>query len=177
MRLNRFNQQQIERNKTMTSLFIFALLAFALVAAALIIGSFSKREGVWNGYDHTPHENGHIGRTAEAAFPARYLLFKAGAAAGGMDICGATDEPLGTCMDSPALGERATCLHFGATKGTKTVIASKVLAADVRVYSAAGGKVTDVAVSGSYLVGRTVEAAAGDDSPVEIVPCFPVVQP
>lgn len=136
-----------------------------------------EREACWNGLDPTPHATGRIGRYAESDFARTCLLVKKGVAAGSMALCDAASEPIGPCMDSPETGERGTVLHLGATPGTMTMIASKAIAETTRVYATAGGKITDAVVSGAYLVGKTVEAAAGDDAEVEVVPCFPVVNP
>lgn len=157
--------------KTMLTMLLSSMLA----AFADLFSPAGKREACWNGYDHTPHQNGHLGRTAEEDFDVQYLLAKKGTAAASIGICDATDEPIGPCMDRPATGDRATVLALGATKGTKTVIAAKSIAENARVYTTADGEVTDTAVNGCYLVGKSAEAGT-EGNPMEIIPCFPVVQ-
>ncbi|MGE9268659.1 MAG: hypothetical protein ACQKBY_11225 [Verrucomicrobiales bacterium] len=146
------------------------LLAFASLFR------FGGREEVCNAYAESPHPHGNIGKTAEAAFPQRNLLAIKGTAAQSIALGTATDEPLGTVADTPSIGDRANVRHLGASTGTTTMVGSKALAENVRVYTTAGGKITDTAVNGSWLVGKTTEACSGDGVDVEVVPCFPVEQ-
>lgn len=156
---------------------LMMLLGVMLAAMKQIFAPGSGREACWNAEDPNPHDTGRIGKVAESDFGAFHLLAKKGVAAGSCDVCGAADEPLGPCIDQPKTDDRATVQHLGATSGTMTVIASKAIAENTRVYTTAGGKVTDAIVSGSYLVGKTVTTSAADNDPLEIVPCFPVVNP
>lgn len=157
--------------KTMT-----LLLAAMLAAMTELFSPAGKREACWNGYDPNPHENGRLGRVAEEAFGTTYLLAKKGTAAGSIGIADAGDEPIGPCMDTPSIDDRATVLALGATKGTVTMVASKAIAENARVYGTAGGKVTDAVVVGSFLVGKAAEAGT-TDNPLEVIPCFPVENP
>ncbi len=152
------------------------LVSVTLASMKQVFAPGSGREACWNAEDPNPHETGKIGRVAEVYFPNFHLLAKKGGASGRCALCGATDEPLGPCIDKGYPGERVTVQHLGATPGTMTVVASKAIGEDVRVYTAAGGKVTDVAAAGSYLVGKSVTAAGGNNDALEIVPCFPVEQ-
>ena len=148
------------------------------VAALGGLGFLARRKGRdrWiacaNVVAATPHDKGNISRTLLSALSVPHLLVKVGAG-GAADICGATDEPLGPCHDSPAIGERATISHLGASPGTKTMVASKAIGDGDRVFTTAGGKVTDTAINNSWLVGKAITAASGDGKTLTVVPCFP----
>ncbi len=151
-------------------------LSMVLLAIASLLGFAGRREEVCNSYAESPHPTGNIGKVAEAAFTARHLLAIKGTAAQSIAVGTATGEPLGTVPDTPAIGDRANVRHLGATEGTTTMVASKALAENVRVFTTANGKITDTAVNNCWLVGKTAETAAGDGSEVEVIPCFPVKQ-
>lgn len=120
--------------------------------------------------------DGGITRTAEGALAA-YLLVANGTTAGTqVKLCTASLRPLGTVYDDAADAANVT-VELLTIGGTRRVIASKAIAAGVRVYATAGGKVTDAVVAGAYLVGESLTAAAGDLSELEIMPLSPVVNP
>lgn len=154
---------------------VIALFALAALGAYLRRPSGGVREMCANGDPEQPHVCGRIGRVFADSLAQPYLLTKV-AAGGQAELCGATDEPLGPCLDTPLVGERATILHLGAIKGTLTLVAAEAVADGERVYTAAGGQVSVTAAGGSYLVGRAVTAAAGAGQNLEVVPCFPVPQ-
>lgn len=152
------------------------LIRLLSLAALSFLSVFRpEREEHHNSAAPSPHPEGIVGRKAEAAFSVRYLLAKKGSATGSIDICGATDEPFGVCLDTPGIGDRAAVRASGVGAGTQTMIASKALADGVRVYTTAGGKITDTAVNNCRLVGKTHGTAAADGDPVEVIPCFPVL--
>lgn len=151
---------------------LFALLA----VGAYLAGAFSEpREKCANAYSEQPHPCGKIAREFLVNMPSPYLLAKTGAG-GTADICGSIAEPLGPCMDTPVAGERGTILHLGAVKGTVTLVAGSAIPNGARVYTSGAGKVGPTANAGTWLVGRAIEAAAGNGSLVEVAPCFPVEQ-
>jgi len=117
-----------------------------------------------------------ITRTAEGALAA-HILVANGTTAGVQVIpCTASLRPLGTVYDDAATTNPVTVeLLMGAS--TRIVIASKAIAAGVRVYATAAGKVTDAVVAGAYLVGESLTAAAGDGSELLIMPLSPVINP
>jgi len=137
---------------------------------------YGRRESVANDAHASPHATGSIGYTALEDFPQLYLLASAAETDGAVLLCGATDEPIGPVNDRPSTGDRAAVSHLGATEGTRSMVASKAISSQTRVYTDAGGKVTDVAVSGSWLVGRSVNSSLGNGDVIEVVPCFPVAQ-
>lgn len=155
------------------------LLLFIVALAATINGflrAFEPREECHNSFAAKPHPHGNIQLVAEAVMAVPFLLVKKGAAAGSFDLCGVNDEPLGVATDTVAVAEKGNVEHFGATQGSLTVIAAAAIAAQVRVYTAAAGKISSTGGAGTYLVGRSVTAAAAANDEIEIVPCFPVLQ-
>jgi hypothetical protein len=119
---------------------------------------------------------GTITRTAEGALSAHLLLTFGTNAATQLKPCTATTRPVGFSYDDFADGAKCTVeLLMGGV--TRTGIASKAIAAGVRVYATAGGKLTDAVVSNAYLVGESLTAAAGDGSEFEIMPLSPVINP
>lgn len=123
------------------------------------------------------HATGRIGHLlADAALTTRHLLVKSGSDAAHFAACGAADKPLGLCIDEPSGAEEpATIAFLGAAPGTVRMVGSEVIAAGADVYTAASGKVQDEPASAGtyYLVGRAVNACAGDADTFEVTPCLP----
>lgn len=117
-----------------------------------------------------------ITRTAEGALSAHLLVANGTTAGTQVKPCTASLRPLGTVYDDAADAALVT-VELLTTGGTRLVIASKAIAAGVRVYATAGGKVTDAVVTGAYLVGESLTAASGDGKELEIMPLSPVVNP
>jgi hypothetical protein len=120
--------------------------------------------------------DGTITRTAEGVIDAHLLLTNGTTPGVQVKICTAALRPLGTAYDDAANG-KPVAVELLTNGDTKLVIASKAIAAGVRVFATASGKVTDAVVSGAFLVGETLTAAAGDGSELEIMPLSPVVNP
>jgi hypothetical protein len=120
--------------------------------------------------------DGGLSRVAEGALIAHGLV-SFGTAPGSQVIpCTAATRPIGTCCDEAATTAPVTVLPL-LIGGTKLMVASKAIAAGVRVYATAGQKVTDAVVSNAYLVGEALTAAAGDGSVFEVMPLSPVINP
>lgn len=117
-----------------------------------------------------------ITRTAEGALSAHLLVANGTTAGTQVKPCTASLRPLGCVYDDAADAAPVT-VELLTTGGTRLVIASKAIAAGVRVYATAGGKVTDAVVTGAYLVGESLTAASGDGKELEIMPLSPVVNP
>lgn len=142
----------------------FAALARALAPAGL------DACNVQGTYEDT------ITRKAEGALAAHLLVANGTTAGTQVKLCTASLRPLGTVYDDTVdTGDVGVELLMGAS--TRIVIASKAIAAGVRVYATAGGKVTDAVVTGAYLVGESLTAAAADGSEFIIMPLSPVVNP
>jgi len=106
-----------------------------------------------------------VRRTNDVAVTARHLLWKKGAADGTVDLCGATDAPLGTIDNvESSTGTGQTVMVLG--KGpTKKMVASGAIGAGVLVYAAASGK---VAATGTVIVGVSLTAAGNDNEILEV---------
>lgn len=121
-------------------------------------------------------DGGIITRFPTTAFTVPNLVAGVGTTAGlNIAPCAATGVvPLGFVPDTGAVGE-ATAVQTGL--GSVVLgVASAAIAADVLVYTAAGGKLSSTGGTGKYLMGRSLKAAAADGDEFPLIPCFPVVQ-
>lgn len=158
----------------------FEILTIVLLAVAFLPALFAlAKAGPPPGIDVNNAAGTHCGgitRTAEAAITALHLLVKPGTApATEVLLAAATDEPIGAVADTAAIDEPVGIRLLGGGE-TMILIGSKAIAAGARVFTTAGGKVTDTAVNNSHLVGRALKACAADGDEVEILTCFPVKQ-
>ncbi len=120
--------------------------------------------------------NGKVTLAAEVTISTRYLLVGKGTAADGIILNVAATRPLGVCMDEPTSGNGATVSLLGSCPGTLPMRASKAIAAGVKVWTTAGGKVTDTYAAGAYFVGRNGPVAAAADGDLIVVQhCFPML--
>lgn len=120
--------------------------------------------------------DGTITRTAEGALAAHLLVANGTTPGTQVKVCTAALRPLGAVFDTVADTANVT-VELLTVGPTKLVIASKAIAAGVRVYATAAGKVTDAVVAGAYLVGESLTAAAADGDEFEIMPLSPVINP
>lgn len=120
--------------------------------------------------------DGGLTRNAEGAIGQHLLLTWGTAPATQIKLCTAATRPLGTAYDETADGKPLGMLPL-LDGSTKIMIGSKAIAAGVRVYATAGGKVTDAVVAGAYLVGEAWTACSGDGAEFEVLPLSPVVNP
>ncbi len=148
---------------------------------ALIIAPFAAFAKCFapSGVDALNVQGAHDGgltRNAEGAIAEHLLLTWGTAPATQLKVCTAATRPLGTAYDETADGKPLGMLPLLDGK-TKLMIGSKAIAAGVRVYATAGGKVTDAVVAGAYLVGEAWTACTGDGAEFEVLPLSPVVNP
>ena len=150
------------------------LLALIITPFAAIAQAFAPK-----GCDAMNIQGSHedtITRTAEGAIAAHLLVANGTTAGTQFKLCTAALRPIATAYDDIADGAKGGFeLLLGGP--TRLVIASKAIAAGVRVYATAGGKVTDAVVTGAYLVGESLTAGTADGSEMEIMPLSPVVNP
>jgi hypothetical protein len=155
--------------KGMSLLIIAALLAPFAVMARM----FTPR-GVDVSNVQGSYEDGYT-RSAEVAI-SPYLLLTFGTAPGTqVKLNTAATRPLGTAADEAAAG-KPVCVK-PLIGPPRIMIGSKAIAAGVRVYGTAGGKVTDAVVTGAYLVGEALTACTGDGAEFLVSPLSPVVNP
>lgn len=121
-------------------------------------------------------DGGIVTRFPTTAFTVPNLVAGKGATAG-RDIlpCPATGAlPLGFVPDTAAIGEAAAVqMGYG---GVVLGVASGAIAADVPVYTDAGGKLSATGGTGKYLMGRSVLAAGANNDEFPLIPCYPVIQ-
>jgi len=143
----------------------FAAIARAFVPSPDLVASNSAGS-----------HQGPVTRFAETAFSAPHLVAGKGTTAGKQVApCAATGVlPIGFAEDEAAVGE-AVAVETGYGR-TVLGVASAAIAADVPVYTAAGGKLSSTGGTGKYLVGRSLTAAAADGDEFELQPYPPVVQ-
>jgi hypothetical protein len=119
---------------------------------------------------------GAVTATAATAFNSKYLLAKADATPGSVDVCGVSDVPVGVATDEAAVGDILAIKLLGTGAQTTRMVASAGIAAEMMLYTAANGQVqTEPAAAGTYyLVGRSLTAATGAGDRLEVEPCLPV---
>lgn len=151
-------------------------LSMVLLAIGSLLGFTGRREECYNEPSTVgTHANGIIDLAAEVNLTTRYLLVQKGTAANGMILNVAATRPWGVCLDEPTSGNKASVALLGCAPGTLKVRAAKAIAAGAKVYTAAGGKVTDTHATGAFFVGRAITASAADGDLVEISHLFPVL--
>ncbi len=118
---------------------------------------------------------GTMTKIADAAQAIQHLLVKFGSDADHIAIAGVADSPIGTCLDTPALGDSAAVALLGCADESRSMVASEAIAAGSRVFAAADGKVSDLPDgAGTYFcVGVALEAAAADLDEIQVDPCIP----
>ena len=117
-----------------------------------------------------------ISRTAEGAVSRHLLLTFGTAPATQLKLCTAATRPICTAYDDAA--DTTPCTGLPLLAGpSRIMIASKAIAAGVRVFATAGGKITDAVVAGAYLVGESLTAGAADGSEMLVMPLSPVINP
>ena len=146
-----------------------------IIAVAALVSAFRGLRLAANTYDAAveTHESS-VTRTNDAAIATRHLLWKKGAGDNTVDICGASEVPLGTIDNiETSTGLRQSVLLLG--KGsTKKMIASEAITAGEQVYTAANGKVQDQPTGATvYLVGTALTAGSADEV-IEVACCAPV---
>ncbi len=176
---------------------IILLITAALLACAFLIGCArtpgntvrEKAFVFFNGLDGFGAAELHLANIAEgthvksiafytdAAVATRHLLFKAGSDSRHIAVCAlATDQPFCTLPDEASAAEelvQGELLGIGVE--TRLMVAVEAIAADVDVFTAAGGKVQDLPATAAnvWKVGRSKTAAAADGDKIEIIPCTP----
>ncbi len=152
----------------------------ALLVIALLLAPFAgiARALAPRGVDalntQGSYEDGYT-RSAEVDI-APHLLVTFGTAPGTqVKLNTASTRPLGNAFDEAAIGKPVAVKPLIGPP--RIMIGSKAIAAGVRVYGTAGGKVTDAVVSGAYLVGEALNACSGDGVEFLVSPLSPVINP
>jgi hypothetical protein len=79
-----------------------------------------------------------------------------------------TTAPFGTARVAGASGD-VVGVVYANKQGTTKMVASKAIAAGVKVYSTAAGKVTDTFASTGFLEGIAVEQAFANNDVIEVL--------
>jgi hypothetical protein len=154
---------------------ILALLAALIIAPFAALGRALFAPGT-DALNTQGTHGGVISRKAEGAITAHLLVTFGTAPGSQVKLCTAATRPLGFAYDKAADGaDIAVELITGGP--TRLAIGSKAIAAGVRVYATAGGKLTDAVVAGAFLVGESLTACGADGDEFEIMPLSPVENP
>jgi hypothetical protein len=111
-------------------------------------------------------ESGCKAFTAGAAI-AQYLRVKI--TSGKLAVAGLTDREIGTLEDASFADGDVRAVRLTSAQGTTKMVAAGAVAAQALVYTAASGKIDDVATATGYLVGRALEAATADGDVIEVL--------
>ena len=119
---------------------------------------------------------GYTTVTAASAFTSKYLLAKANATAGQVDVGGQSDCPVGVATDEAGVGDPLALKILGVSPQSILVTANGAIAAESYLYTAANGEVQPepTAAGTYYLVGRALGAATAAGDIVEAETCVPV---
>lgn len=123
------------------------------------------------------HDGHGFTKKVDAAVASRYLLATFGSDADHVDICGASEIPLGPMDDEAAAAEDIINVRLlGIDSRTQLMVASEAITAGEAVYTAANGKVQDLpAGAGTYYkVGHALTAAGADGDVIEVQHCAPI---
>lgn len=90
-------------------------------------------------------------------------------ASGVLAVAGIADRELGTMFNASFASGDKVAVRLRTTNGTTKFVAAGAIAVGADVYTAASGKVNDVAASTSYLLGTALEAAAADGDVIEVL--------
>lgn len=75
--------------------------------------------------------------------------------------------PFGTAYAAGVSGDRVGVISANK-QGSAKMVASKAIAAGIKVYSVAAGKVSDTFATGAFIEGISMEAAAADGDVIEV---------
>jgi len=171
----------------MSPMFIFGIFAaLVLLLAAITVPAFTAaRHGQFFANSAIVNVDGNGMATfasADNAFGSRYLIAKRGTVATSIDVCGASDTPLGIVEDeTPSDGDLTyplVCALFGAIKGTRRAQAAAGIAIDALLVPAAGGQLQTLPALGEaavtyWVVGKAFTAATAQGDQIAIIPLGP----
>jgi hypothetical protein len=157
---------------------LITILTFAFHAPLGFVNAMSPRPALFLANILEPETNeGSRSYKLDAALATRHLLHKAGTDSEHITPCTANAIPIGTVPDEGDAAELDIEVKLlGSHKRTMIMIASEAIAANVAVFTAAGGKIQDLpAGAGTYYqVGYSLTAGTADGSPMEIQHCAPI---
>jgi len=138
-------------------------------------GAISARRPVFANIAQGTHA-GYTTVTAASAFSGKFLLAKANSTPGQVDVCGASDCPVGVATDEADAGDPLALKILGVSPQSVLLTASGAISAGAFLYAAASGKVQGEPTSAGtyYLVGRALTAATGAGDQLEVETCVPV---
>jgi hypothetical protein len=157
------------------SLFKFRVLGTLLAAFGSSHRRMALRRPAFSNIAQGTHA-GYVTVTAASVFTSKYLLAKADSTAGEVDVCGASDCPVGIATDDASVGDPLALKILGVSPQSVLVTASGAFAAESYLYTAANGQVqTEPTTAGTYyLIGRALNAATAAGDHVEAETCVPV---
>jgi hypothetical protein len=145
------------------------------VLSALLAARGPSRRPVFSNIAQGTHA-GYLTVTAASAFTSKYLLAKADSTAGEVDVCGASDCPVGVATDDADEGDPLAIKILGVSPQSILVTANGAIAAESYLYAAANGEVQSepTAAGTYYLIGRALGAATAAGDHIEAETCVPV---
>jgi hypothetical protein len=145
------------------------------VLSALLAARVPSRRPVFSNIAQGTHA-GYLTVTAASAFTSKYLLAKADSTAGEVDVCGASDCPVGVATDDADEGDPLALKILGVSPQSILVTANGAIAAESYLYAAANGEVQPEPTAAGiyYLIGRALGAATAAGDHIEAETCVPV---
>ena len=146
-----------------TSILILLIAVLAAMFVGCLLAFGRNRDALaCNAYGGSLTRHTSLTRKLEAAVAQRYLNAKNGAVAGGADICGLADRPIGFFNDEGGVGDY--CAIERGSETTAFGIAAVAIAVEDKLYTAADGKVSNVAASTSWFLGVAMTAVSAGDA-------------
>ncbi|MEK9752266.1 MAG: hypothetical protein VW338_03515 [Rhodospirillaceae bacterium] len=142
-----------------------------MAAAIILLGAFLQKPArlLAANIAEGTHRDGRQKRV-DAVVSTRFLLAKAGSDVDHVDICGASDQPVGVMNDeAEAIEDFINVQWLNASEQSRKVVASEAITVEADIYAAASGKVqNEPTIAGTYwLIGKARLAAAADGDVIE----------
>lgn len=167
----------MSNNKTQRSMMKKPLSRILHAAAALLACGFRRPPQVEFCNIAEGTHAGSITKKTDGAITTRYLLGKFGSDAAHVVACGVAEIPIGVITDEAAAAEDLVNVNLlGVHGSTQLMVASEIITAGEKVYTAANGKVQDIPTTTTaalYEVGLALTASGADGDLIEVATCVP----
>ncbi len=90
-------------------------------------------------------------------------------ASGDLVLAALADKEVGTLEKEAFAADEKVPVRLASAQGTVKMIASQAIAINASVFTDAAGKISDVAATGSFLIGVALTAATLDGDEVEVL--------
>jgi hypothetical protein len=121
----------------------------------------------------TYNATGKLSYVANGAIPKHARVVRAAGQKVGLAAIGSKD--IGTAENMTTADGEDICVRSRNDVGTRKMIASKAIAENAAVFTAANGKISDVKGVGAWEIGHAETAATADGDIIEVAAYSPIV--